>query len=171
VSANRKPRYPGRWRQSIDGPFAPRRIEMLESPAYRVLSLSARRVLDRIEIELAHHGGNDNGKLPVRYDDFEGYGIHRHAIAPAIRETEALGFVEVTERGRGGNREFRSPNKFRLTYRHLDRAKPTDEWRRIGTIEDAENLARFARSGRKTKRSSSVGKRPFTLPKTTTEKH
>jgi hypothetical protein len=24
------------------------------------------------------------------------YGIHRHAIAPGIRELEALGFIEVT---------------------------------------------------------------------------
>jgi hypothetical protein len=34
-------------------------IEMLKS----VLSLSARRVLDRIEIEHADHSGNDNGRL------------------------------------------------------------------------------------------------------------
>jgi hypothetical protein len=59
--------------QSIGGQFAPRLIEMLESPAYRALSLSARRVLDRIEIELAHHGGRDNGGLPVTYHDFEAY--------------------------------------------------------------------------------------------------
>jgi hypothetical protein len=31
---------------------------MLESPAWRVLSLSARRVLDRVSIELRHQGGN-----------------------------------------------------------------------------------------------------------------
>lgn len=53
-----------RKRNSIDGQFQPRLIEMLESPASRVLSLSAHRVLDRIAIELGHHGGNDNGKLP-----------------------------------------------------------------------------------------------------------
>ena|SRR5438128_11034086 len=120
MSAECRRRWP--WRQSIDGPFAPRRIEMLESPAYRVLSLSARRVLDRIEIELAHHGGKDNGKLPVTYDDLAAYGIERRAIPLAIRECGALGFLEVTHQGRGGNAEFRSPNKFRLTFRHLDRA-------------------------------------------------
>ena len=43
---------------SIGGQFAPRLIEMLESPAYRALSLSGRRVLERIEIELAQHGGS-----------------------------------------------------------------------------------------------------------------
>src|SRR6478752_5794871 len=80
--------------------------------------------LDRIEIEHADHGGNDNGRLPVTYDDFECYGIHRHAIAPAIRETVALGFAEITERGRAGNAEFRSPHKFRLTYFHVGRAPP-----------------------------------------------
>jgi hypothetical protein len=104
-------------RTSIGGQFAPRLIEMLESPAYRALSLSGRRVLDRLEIELGHHGGTDNGKLPCTYDDFHDYGIHRHCIARAIRETAALGFVEVTERGCAGNAEYRSPNLFRLTYR------------------------------------------------------
>jgi hypothetical protein len=48
--------------------WAARPIEMLESPAYRALSLSAHRALSRIEIELAHHGGKDNGKLPVTFD-------------------------------------------------------------------------------------------------------
>ena len=131
-------------RNSIDGQFAAHTIEMIRSPAWCVLSLSARRVLDRIEIEHADHGGNENGRLPVTYDDFERYGIHRHAIGPAIRETVALGFAEITERGRAGNAEFRSPHKFRLTYFHAGRAPPTNEWQRIKTIEEAQ-LARAAR--------------------------
>jgi hypothetical protein len=85
-----------RKNNAIDGQFSARTIEMLESPAWRVLSLSAHKVFDRICIELAHHGGNDNGRLPVTYGQFMEYGIDRHAIAPAIRELEALGFVEVT---------------------------------------------------------------------------
>src|SRR5258707_12030551 len=105
-------------RTSISGQFPPRLIEMLESYAYGVLSLSAGRVMDRIEIELAHNGGNDNGRLPITYSDFVSYGLDRHAIGPAIREAVALGFLVVTERGRAGNAEFRSPNRFRLTYRH-----------------------------------------------------
>jgi hypothetical protein len=131
-------------RNSIDGQFAAHTIEMIKSPAWSVLSLSARRVLDRIEIEHADHGGNDNGRLPVTYDDFERYGIHRHSIAAAIRETVALGFAEITERGRAGNAEFRSPHKFRLTYFHRGRAPPTNEWQRIKTVEEAQ-LARAAR--------------------------
>src|SRR5215470_15019041 len=132
-------------RNSIDGQFAAHTIEMIKSPAWCVLSLSARRVLDRIEIEHADHGGFDNGRLPVTYDDFERYGIHRHSIAAAIRETVALGFTEITERGRAGNAEFRSPHKFRLTYFHVGRAPPTHEWQRIKTVEEAQALARAAR--------------------------
>ena len=64
-------------RRTIDGQFAPRTIEMLESPSYRVLSLSARRVLDRLEIELGHHGGTGNGDLPVTYDQFQEFGLGR----------------------------------------------------------------------------------------------
>jgi hypothetical protein len=164
-------------RATISGQFAPRLIEMLESPAYRALSLSARRVLDRLEIEMAHHGGTDNGKLPVTFDDLERYGIHRQAIAPAIREGQALGFLVITEQGCAGNAEHRSPNLFRLTYRHA-KGLPGDgthEWRKIGTIEVAEALAKAARAARTTrewrvrKTNSSGGKRQNPVVKTNTE--
>jgi hypothetical protein len=84
----------------ISGQFAARLIEMMESPAYRVLSLSAHRVLSRIEVEWAHHGGQDNGQLPVTFDDFTDYGVHRTAIGPALAELEALGFIVITEKGK-----------------------------------------------------------------------
>jgi hypothetical protein len=98
-----------------------------------------------LEIEMAHHGGNDNGVLPITFENFQDYGIDRHAISPAIRECEALRLIEITERGRAGNAEFRLPNKFRLTYRETANAGPTDDWRAITTIEQAEALARAAR--------------------------
>ena len=118
---------------------------MLEAPSYRVLSLSARRVLDRLEIELAHHGGMDNGRLPVTYDNIEQYGIDRHAIAPAIKELVALGFIEIAEHGRAGNAEWRTPNRFRITYKETKDAAPTHEWKRIQTLERAAAKARAAR--------------------------
>jgi hypothetical protein len=160
----------------IGGQFAPRLIEMLESFAFRVLSLSARRVLDRVEIEMAKHGGTDNGRLPVTYDDFQAYGIHRHAIGPAIREAEALGFLQVTERGRAGNADFRSPNRFRITYRHAKdvAGDGTHEWRRIETMERAIEVAEKARQGSgkiptQKKQKSNGGKRHASVAKTTTE--
>jgi hypothetical protein len=131
-------------RNRFDGPFAGRLITMLESPAFRVLSLSGHRVLARIEIELKRHGGEDNGKLPITYEQFVEYGIHRHAIAPSIRECEMLGFLEA-ERGKAGNREYRAPSRYRVTYQPVGRAQPTHEWQRIQTLEDAEAIARAAR--------------------------
>src|SRR5215510_14123051 len=139
-------------RNRIAGQFAARHIEMLESPAYRVLSLAAHRVLARVEIELAHHGGHDNGKLPVTYEQFVEYGIDRHSVAPAIRELSELGIAEVTEKGRAGNAEFRRPNLFRLTYHYVGRAEPTHEWRRIKTIDKAKKIATTARAAREDKR-------------------
>jgi hypothetical protein len=138
--------YPKR-KNKIAYQFTARPIEMQESPAFRVLSLSAHRALCRIEIEHCHHAGRENGRLPVTYMDFVAYGVSKHAVAPAIRELEALGFIEVTERGRGGNAEYRIPNKFRLTYRPTSSAPyaETNEWRLIKTVERAEELAEAAR--------------------------
>lgn len=132
----------------ISGQFAPRLVEMLESPAWRVLSLGARKVLDRIEIELAHHGGKDNGRLPVTYDDFVKYGLHRHAIRPAINELTFLGFLEITRKGRAGNAEYREPNLFRLTYRPCEGARGdgSHEWKTIKSDEEAARLAKAARA-------------------------
>ena len=143
------PRRPGiagaRRRNRIAGQFSPRLVEILESPAWRSLSLSAHRVIDRIDIELRRHAGHENGGLVVTFDQFGEYGIDRHSIAPALREAEALGFVEITERGRGGNAEFRSPHKFRLTFQATDHAEATHEWRRITTMDDAKRIAMRAR--------------------------
>src|SRR5262245_33528342 len=140
-----------RRRSSIAGQFSPRLVEMLESTAYRAMSLSAHRVMSRIEPELAYHGGNDNGRLPVTKRDFIDYGVHNDAIAPAIREAEALGFIRVVERGRGGNAENRRPNLFRLTFaydRNSRREPPTHDWRKIKTLEEAIEIARAARAAK-----------------------
>jgi hypothetical protein len=86
-------------RNKITGQWAWLPREALESPAYRALSLSGHRVLARIQLEHLAHAGKENGKLPVTFLNFEEYGIHRSAIAPAIREAEALGFIRITLRG------------------------------------------------------------------------
>jgi len=152
-----------RRRNSINGQWSPRPIEMLESPAYRALSLSGHLVISRIEIELAHHGGNDNGRLPVTTDDFVAYGMHRTSVAPAVREAEALGFIRVTERGRGGNAEHRAPNLFFLTFGHSRDSRkypPTHDWRGIKTLEEAEEIAHLARKS-KDPRAVEHGKRSW----------
>jgi hypothetical protein len=138
-----------RKRNQIDGQFNARLIEMMESPAYCVLSRAARMVLDRICIELAHHGGNDNGKLPVTYEQFVEYGVDRKAIPAAIRELVALGFIEVTVKGRHSAGDARCPNMFRLTCVNCKSTpNPTHEWRRIKTMEEARAIAQEARAAK-----------------------
>jgi hypothetical protein len=89
--------------------------------------LSEHRVLSRVEIELANHGGNDNGHLPVTKQDFIDYGVSGRLVASSVRANVALGFLRVTMRGRGGNAEHRQPNHFLLTfaYGRDSRAQPT----------------------------------------------
>jgi hypothetical protein len=122
-------------------------VSLLRSPARRILSRAGRQVLDRLEIELCDHGGNDNGRLPMTFEDLVEYGVHRNSVAPAEREVVALGFAEITRRGRGGNADYRLPNLWRLTYvSGRDRAEPTHEWRKIKTIEEAKAIAQAARN-------------------------
>jgi len=139
-------RKPGR-KNAIAGQFAARPIAMLEAPAYRVLSRAAHLVLSRLEIEHAHHGGKDNGKLPCTYQHFQEFGVHERMIAPAVRELVALGLVEITRRGCGGNAEFRQPNLYRLTYRpaHDASGDGTHEYQAIPTIDRADEIAKQAR--------------------------
>jgi hypothetical protein len=138
-------------RSKISGQWSPRLVEMLCSPAYRALNLSEHRVLSRVEIELANHGGNDNGHLPVTKQDFIDYGVSGRLVASSVRANVALGFLRVTMRGRGGNAEHRQPNHFLLTfaYGRDSRAQPpTHDWRKIKTIEEAEAIAKAAREAK-----------------------
>jgi hypothetical protein len=142
-----------RRRNRIAGQFTALLTEMLESPAWCVLSLSARRVLDRVSIELRHHGGHAANGLCVTYDDFEKYGVDRHAVAPAIREVVALGFLRIIRQGRAGNREFRAPTLYRPTFATAVDCEATHEWRRIKTLEQARTIAAEARAPKRPPRN------------------
>jgi hypothetical protein len=132
---------------SYSGQFAGRLCEMLESPAYRVLSLAAHRVLSRLEVELMHHGGNENGRLTVTFRQFEDYGVPKHSIAAALRELVALGFIEITERGCAGNAGYGKANQYRLTFRPAEGfpADGSHEWRRVNMAKDAVRIQKEAR--------------------------
>jgi hypothetical protein len=69
---NRSGQVAGAYKRHIDDPWSWRLVEMQESPAYRTLSLTAHKVIDRLEIELARHGFKPeaNGHLPCTYPRF-----------------------------------------------------------------------------------------------------
>jgi hypothetical protein len=139
--------------------FVKRPLAMLKSPAFRALSLTGHRILARIEIEHCAHRGKDNGALPVTHQSFRLFGIDRDAVAPGIREVEALGFTKITQRGIAGNAEYRRPNMFRQTYLPADGKEPTNEWATIKTIKQAKAIAAAARSA-----TIPLGKTPTEMP-------
>lgn len=131
-----------RRKLDLDGPFVLHSLEMRESPAWRALSDTARRVLDRLEVEHINHGGAENGSLVCTYDDFCKAGIRRKSISRAIRECVALGFLEVTQQGGLVRADIRRPSNYRLTYvngRHKS-PDPTHEWRKLVTEEQASAI-------------------------------
>lgn len=109
-------------------------LSLLESEALASLSLAARRCLDRLLIEHMLHAGKENGRLKVTYEDFARFGVRRASIAEALREIEERGLIEVVERGRGGNREYRKATVFRITFLPTTDAEPTDEWRKFERV-------------------------------------
>jgi hypothetical protein len=127
--------------RTYDGKFVGHTEDLL---TWRAMSLSAHRVLARIEIELCTHWQN-NGELIVTHKDFLQYGIHDHAVAPGIRELEALRLIRVTQRGQAGNADQRRPTKFELTYRPTKGGPPSDAWRTIKDMRQAKALAKAAR--------------------------
>lgn len=62
------------------------------------------------------HAGAMNGRLYCTYRDFEAAGLPYKAIATAIRQCVALGFVEITHQGTPSISEVRNPSRYRLTY-------------------------------------------------------
>jgi hypothetical protein len=120
--------------------------EFRESPAWRALPDNARRVLDRLELEHMRHAGSENGKLPCTYSDFVKAGVRRASVALALRQCVALGFVEITKRGGRSLSNVRRPSLYRLTYVFGRSAAgmPTDDWKRIKTIEEARLALQLA---------------------------
>jgi hypothetical protein len=84
--------------------------DILESGAWRSLSINARRFIDFLLIEHMKHGGRKNGQLLAPRRQLEDAGIGSHFVSAAIEETVSRGLVLV-KHGRG-----RRPNIYALTW-------------------------------------------------------
>ena len=141
LEANRPPK---------DEPWAWLTRQMMESAAYRALSIHAYKVLDRILREHMAQGGKENGRLKVTWRDFKKDGVQSRRITGAIAEVEALGFAKRTFPGRRSCGEDRgAPAQYRLTWLPVfepDNAKsPTNEWKRFGDdYAEAKRTAQVA---------------------------
>lgn len=110
--------------KATDEPFAKLPRVLLESMAWRSLSLQARRLIDFLLIEHMRHRGRENGRLLAPRRQIEAYGIHPSLVSAAIDEAERVGLIDC-KRGVG-----RRPNIYGLTW--LPRGPgepPTHRWR------------------------------------------
>jgi hypothetical protein len=146
-------------------PFLMLPVSLLQNPGWRILNLSARRVLDRIVVEHLNHVGIKNGELPVTYQNFVDHGVDRHAIKQALTDLTALGFIKITRPGRSGNANFRQPTLYELTICPTiselsgQQVPATHSWRRVATLDDAKLRLQNARMVRNNQRSH-VSERP-----------
>ena len=69
--------------------------DLLESDAWRGLSINARRLIDFIMLEHMRQGGKRNGLLLAPREQLEAFGIGRHFISGAIHEVARTGLVDV----------------------------------------------------------------------------
>jgi hypothetical protein len=84
------------------GAFVKLPRHLLESPAWRGLSINGRRLVDFLMIEHMRRGGQHNGSLRATYNQLKTFGIsNRSRVAQAITEAEAAGIVHCR---RGGMR-------------------------------------------------------------------
>jgi hypothetical protein len=110
--------------------FIPRAL--LDSAAWRGLSIHCRRFIDFLMIEHCNHAGQENGRLQATYDQLTRNGISRKRIRGAIKEAVERGLVEVTLKGGlYGIENCKTPSRYRLTW--IGTLNPeshrTNEWK------------------------------------------
>ena len=122
--------------------------DLLESPAWRGMSVNTRKLIDFLLLEYSGHAGTENGRLKATYDQLEDYGLTRKSIREAVAEAEALGLLQQV-----GPSLQRIPNKYRLTfYATIDEDRmsgdwATNDWRSI-TDENVRSLREDQRAER-----------------------
>jgi hypothetical protein len=122
--------------------------EMLDSPAWRALAGNAMKVVMRIALEHLKHGGVENGKLPVTYQDFVKCGVRRNSVRQAILIAIYLGWIDKTSTGEvPWHGDIRKPSTFALTWlpRH-DGVPPSNRWKRFESDAEAKAAIRVAKA-------------------------
>jgi hypothetical protein len=118
---------------------------LLESAAWAALSLAARRILDRLEVEHMAHGGKQNGRLKVSFTQLAAHlGVRRrNTVATALRELEAVHLVEISRSGYREAIKGRETNAYRLTYLRAHTGGAGHEWRQHDPKPGDDSLEAF----------------------------
>lgn len=123
--------------------------ELINSLAWRSMSVNCLKLTLRLLLEHINHGGLENGRLVCTYKDFQEYGLTRNKIRPAIEEADFLGLVKHQR----GERVFakNQPNSYRLTFYGTSEVRdPTNEWK--GVTEEKVEVYREKKRRREKKR-------------------
>lgn len=131
--------------------------EVKESPAYRATRKYPWLVqfIDLIEIEYMHHGGKENGHLPIprrpvpdevqrkarrKLYSFEEWGIGRKYITPAQKIMTELGLITCVG-GSGQRGGTDATNHYGLSWLPSKLGEPpTNGWKKIATFDEAETI-------------------------------
>ena len=106
--------------------FVMLRHDMIDSPAYRSLSLKARAVY--IEVLKRYNGFNNGGVALSCREAGEFCGIGKVSASKAFDELVTKGFLKVGEDA-AFNMKTRKSRRWILTHELLGRQSPTNEWR------------------------------------------
>lgn len=136
-----------------DGPFIWHYFQKMACPAWSVLPLMARRILDGLEIEYSRNWKN-NGRLAVPFDTLQRYAKgDGNAAWRSIQLLERLGFIGIDhgrfvprDNTKGENKG--KANRYRLTWLDVFDAQgrrlkaATNDWRGITTEDEAKAIYR-----------------------------
>lgn len=150
---------PSRKKGHTPGKWAWIECEVMNSPAFAVLSPVATKALFVLVNRHAGLARRKNGHLSMGYAAFENFGLSDRVLTQALKEAEALGFLQRTF---GGRRPY-GPDRgraqeFRLTFFGTFDAggkpvKPTNEWKTIKSLAQAKEIVASIRK----RRSMNVG--------------
>lgn len=142
--------------------------ELLVSPAWRLRSINAARLIDFLLIEHRNHAGLENGNLMATYDQLVDHGLKRRFICAAISEAEFLGLIRCDRGGRWADKN--QPSTYRLTfYTSRDDSSATNEWK--GKTAEAVREWKRDQTAHKKRRMEGRKKQISGLQKDTTVVH
>jgi hypothetical protein len=119
------------------------------APRGPVLPGEGKTVISRIEYEHLKHGGKDNGRLPVTYEDFAEFGLSTEAAVRGVLFAEGLGFISVTVATEIKS-NIRPPNLYSLGWLPLcDMTPAARTWQKFKTVEEAQQVVDRIKDARK----------------------
>ena len=126
-------------------PWAWITAELLNSAAWRGLSINARRLIDFLLREHCNHAGRENGRLVATHEQLKAYGMTAESIRRAIEQCKRLGLIEHQRGGRWAGTN--APSRFRLTFYADAEGNPaTDDWKRLGAGRQNQKATLESRS-------------------------